>query len=164
MVNIRRVAETQMVNIRRVAETQMVNIRRVAETQMVNIRRVAETQMVNIRRVAETQMVSVRKRNIQGRYNSLRHLQRRYLNRIEYISGTKFIIITIFYNVYSKYNIPRKGQGKSTRDYRGLTNLRFSFARHQQSLLITHFPVKFILIQNKSVVSKHWISVANAEC
>ena len=64
-----------------------------------------------------------------------------YLNRIEFISGTKFTIITIFYNVYSKYNIPRKGQGKSTRDYRGLTNLRFSFARHQQSLLITHFPV-----------------------
>ena len=35
-------------------------------------------------------------------------------------------------------------QGKG-RDYRGLTNLRFSFARHQQSLLITHFPVKFII-------------------
>ena len=35
--------------------------------------------MVNIRRVAETHMVSVRKRNIQGRYNSVRHLQRRYL-------------------------------------------------------------------------------------
>ena len=35
--------------------------------------------MVNIRRVAKTQMVSVRKRNIQGRYNSVRHLQRRYL-------------------------------------------------------------------------------------
>ena len=34
---------------------------------------------INIRRVAETQMVSVRKRNIQGRYNSIRHLQRRYL-------------------------------------------------------------------------------------
>ena len=33
---------------------------------------------INIRRVAETQMVSVRKRNIQGRYNSVRHLQRRY--------------------------------------------------------------------------------------
>ena len=82
---------------------------------------------------------------------------------IEYISGTKFTIITIFYNVYSKYNIPRKGQRKSTRDYRSLTNLRFSFARHQQSLL-THFPVKFIVIQNKSAVSKHWISVANAEC
>ena len=82
LIDIRRVAETQMVNIRRVAETQMVNILRVAETQMVNIRRVAETQMVNIRRVAETQMVSVRKRNIQGRYNSVRHLQRRYLNRI----------------------------------------------------------------------------------
>ena len=46
---------------------------------MVNIRRFAQTQMVNIRRVAETQMVSVRKRNIQGRYNSVRHLQRRYL-------------------------------------------------------------------------------------
>ena len=30
---------------------------------------------INIRRVAETQMVSVRKRNIQGRYNSVRHLQ-----------------------------------------------------------------------------------------
>ena len=119
---------------------------------------------INIRRVAETQMVSVRKRNIQGRYNSVRHLQRRYLNGIEYISGTKFTIITIFYNVYSKYNIPRKGQGKSTRDYRGLTNLRFSFARHQQSLLITNFPVKFIVIQNKSAVSIHWIGVANTEC
>ena len=33
---------------------------------------------INIQRVAETQMVSVRKRNIQGRYNSVRHLQRRY--------------------------------------------------------------------------------------
>ena len=33
---------------------------------------------INIRRVAETQMVSVRKRNIQGRYNSVRHIQRRY--------------------------------------------------------------------------------------
>ena len=33
---------------------------------------------INIRRVAETQMVSVRKRNIQGRYNSVQHLQRRY--------------------------------------------------------------------------------------
>ena len=32
-----------------------------------------------MRRVVETQMVSVRKRNIQGRYNSVRHLQRRYL-------------------------------------------------------------------------------------
>ena len=53
---------------------------------------------------------------------------KRYLNRIEYISGTKFTIITIFYNVYSKYNITRKGQGKSTRDYRSLTKLRFSFA------------------------------------
>ena len=95
-------------------------------------------------------MVSVHKRNI----------QHWYLNRIEYISGTKFTIITIFYNVYSKYNIPRKGQGKSTRDYRSLANLRFSFARHQQSLLIT----QFIVIQNKSAVSKHWISVANAEC
>ena len=70
----------------------------------------------------------------------------------------------MFYNVYSKYNIPRKGQGKSTRDYRGLTNLIFSFARHQQSLLMTNFPVKFIVIQNKSAVSKHWISVANTEC
>ena len=109
-------------------------------------------------------MVSVRKRNIQGRYNSVRHLQRRYLNRIEYISGTKFTIITIYYNVYTKYNIPRKGQGKSAGDYRSLTNLRFFFARHQQSLLITHFPIKFIVIQNKSAVSKHWISVANAEC
>ena len=108
-------------------------------------------------------MVSVRKRNIQGRYNSVRHLQRRYLN-IEYISGTKFTIITIFYNVYSKFNISRKGQGKSTRDYRDLTNLRFSCARHQQSFLITNFPAKFNVIQNKSAVSKHWISVANAEC
>ena len=35
--------------------------------------------LINIRRVAETQMVSVRKRNIQGRYNGVRHLQRRYL-------------------------------------------------------------------------------------
>ena len=33
---------------------------------------------INIRRVAETQMVSVRNRNIQGRYNSVRHLHRRY--------------------------------------------------------------------------------------
>ena len=39
--------------------------------------------IIKIRRVAETLMVSVRKRNIQGRYNSVRHLQRRYLNRIE---------------------------------------------------------------------------------
>ena len=104
---------------------------------------------INIRRVAETQMVSVSKRNIQGRYNSVRHLQRRYLNRIYFWNK--------IYNVYSKYNIPRKGQGKSTRDYRGLANLRFSFARHQQSLLLNS-------IQNKSAVSKHWISVANAEC
>ena len=78
-INIQRVAETQMVNIQRVAETQMVNIQRDAETQMVNIQRDAETQMVNIQRVAETQMVPVRNRNIQGRYNSARHLQRRYL-------------------------------------------------------------------------------------
>ena len=28
---------------------------------------------IDIRRVAETQMVSVHKRNIQGRYNSVRH-------------------------------------------------------------------------------------------
>ena len=35
--------------------------------------------VINIRRVAETQMISVRKRNIQGRYNSVRHLQRWYL-------------------------------------------------------------------------------------
>ena len=33
---------------------------------------------INIRRVAETQMVSVRKRNIQGRNNSVQHLQRLY--------------------------------------------------------------------------------------
>ena len=33
---------------------------------------------INIRRVEETQMVSVCKRNIQGRYNSVRHLQRQY--------------------------------------------------------------------------------------
>ena len=30
-------------------------------------------------KIVENQMVSVRKRNIQGRYNSVRHLQRRYL-------------------------------------------------------------------------------------
>ena len=30
---------------------------------------------IKIRRVAETQMVSVHKRNIQGKYNSVRHLQ-----------------------------------------------------------------------------------------
>ena len=37
------------------------------------------TIFINIRRVTETEIVSVRKRNIQGRYNSVRHLQRRYL-------------------------------------------------------------------------------------
>ena len=36
-------------------------------------------ELTNIRSVAETQMVSFRKRNIQGSYNSVQHLQRRYL-------------------------------------------------------------------------------------
>ena len=34
---------------------------------------------INIGRVVETNMVSVRKRNIQGRYNIVWHLQRQYL-------------------------------------------------------------------------------------
>ena len=94
-------------------------------------------------------MVSVRKRNIQDRYNSLRHLQRWYLNRIEYISGTKFIIITIFYNVYSKYNIPRKGQGLS-----GPDQPEILVCETPAKLADNPFPVKFIVIHNKSAVSK----------
>ena len=38
------------------------------------------------------------------------------------------------------------------------------FCETPSKLADNPFPVKFIVIQNKSAVSKHWISVANAEC
>ena len=57
--------------------------------------------MINIQRVAETQIVSVRKRNIQGRYNSVRHLQRRYLE----LPPLQLLQIQVFNLYLFNYNL-----------------------------------------------------------
>ena len=53
--------------------------------------------------------------------------------------------------MHSKYNIPRKWQGKSTRDYRGLTNLRFSFARHH-----TGVSRRKLKMKHRVIVGRIW--------
>ena len=66
--------------------------------------------VINIRRVAENQMVSVRKRNIQGRYNSVRHLKRRYME-LPPLRGTSVQLLKVQFRYRLK--IPKQPEQDS---------------------------------------------------